>query len=85
MHQEREYPWNESGSKLVNPDFVAYAKAFGYEGVRVHKTEEFEPAFKAALARDNGTLIEIILDPEIITTRASMSQIRDAALKAQKS
>ena len=85
MHQEREYPWNESGSKLVNPDFVAYAKAFGYEGVRVHKTEEFEPAFKAALARANGTLIEIILDPEIITTRASMSQIRDAALKAQRS
>jgi len=84
MHQEREYPWNESGSKLVNPDFVAYAKAFGYEGVRVHKTEEFEPAFKAALARANGTLIEIILDPEIITTRASMSQIRDAALKAQR-
>jgi acetolactate synthase-1/2/3 large subunit len=83
MHQEREYPRNESGSKLVNPDFVAFAKAFGYAGIRVNRTEEFEPALKAALARDCGTLIEIILDPEIITTRASLSQIREAAIKSK--
>jgi acetolactate synthase-1/2/3 large subunit len=83
MHQEREYPTHESGSKLVNPDFVALAKAYGYEGVRVHKTDEFEPAFKQALGRSCGTVIEIMLDPEIITTRATLSQIRDAAINAK--
>lgn len=83
MHQEREYPSHESGSKLINPDFVALAKAYGYSGVRVTKTEEFEPAFKAALSSESGFLIEIVLDPEIITTRATLSQIREAAIKGR--
>lgn len=81
MHQEREFPSNESGSKLVNPDFTALAKAYGFNAVRVCKTDEFEPAFKAALLKAQGTLIEIMLDPENITTRATLSQIRDAAVK----
>lgn len=83
MHQEREYPRHESGSKLMNPDFVALAKAYGYEGVRVNKTADFEPAFKAALSSSKGTVIEVMLDPEIITTRATLSQIRDAAIKSR--
>jgi acetolactate synthase-1/2/3 large subunit len=83
MHQEREYPRHESGSKLMNPDFVALAKAYGYEGVRVNKTADFEPAFKAALSSCKGTVIEVMLDPEIITTRATLSQIRDAAIKSR--
>jgi acetolactate synthase-1/2/3 large subunit len=37
--------------------------------------------FKAALARDEGTLIEVMLDPEVITTRMTLSQIRENALK----
>jgi len=82
MHQEREYPRHESGSKLINPDFVALAKAYGYEGVLVTKTEQFEPAFRAALQSDRGYLIEIKLDPEVITTRATLSQIRDSAMAA---
>jgi acetolactate synthase-1/2/3 large subunit len=56
MHQEREYPRNVSGTELRNPDFVGLAKAYGYEGVRVAKTAEFEPALVAALERGQGTL-----------------------------
>ncbi|MFM8610052.1 MAG: thiamine pyrophosphate-binding protein [Burkholderiaceae bacterium] len=81
MHQEREYPQHESGSHLANPDFVALARAYGYEGVRITRTEEFEPALRAALARPQGTLIEAVIDPELITTRGTLSQIREAALK----
>ncbi len=85
MHQEREYPTHESGSHLQNPDFVALAKAYGYQGVRITRTEEFEAAFAMALKADRGTLIEVVLDPEVITTRATMSAIRQAALeRAQK-
>ena len=80
MHQEREYPTHVSGSTLQNPDFVKLAEAYGYVGVKLTKTEEFEPLFKAALARETGTLIEVILDPEVITTRVSLSQIRTNAL-----
>jgi acetolactate synthase-1/2/3 large subunit len=81
MHQEREYPTHVSGSTLKNPDFSELAKAYGYVGVKMTKTQEFEPLFKAALARDQGTLIEIMLDPDVITTRVSLSQIREDALK----
>jgi len=84
MHQEREYPKNESGSKLINPDFVALARAYGYEGVRITRTEEFEAAFKAAVGNNKGTLIEIVMDPEVITTRATLSQIREAGIKSRE-
>ena len=81
MHQEREYPRHESGSHLSNPDFVMLAQSYGYAGERVTRTEQFESAFRAALARNQGTVIEIMLDQEVITTRTTLSAIRDAALK----
>ena len=81
MHQEREYPRHKSGSHLSNPDFAALARAYGYEGVRITRTQEFEAAFKEALAREQGTLIEVMLDEEVITTRGTLSAITEAALK----
>ncbi len=80
MHQEREYPTHVSGSSLNNPDFAALAKAYGYEGVRITRTEEFEPALQQALARTGGTLIEVMIDPEVITTRATLQSIQQAAM-----
>jgi acetolactate synthase-1/2/3 large subunit len=85
MHQEREYPHHESGSGLRNPDFVALAQAYGYAGVHIEQTDQFEPALKAALALDRGTLIEVRLDPEVITTRATMTAIREAAIQKRSS
>jgi acetolactate synthase I/II/III large subunit len=81
MHQEREYPRHVSGSELANPDFPALARAYGYAGVRITRTAEFEPELVAALQRKQGTLIEVMLEPEVITTRASLSAIRERALK----
>jgi len=81
MHQEREYPRHVAGTDLVNPDFVGLARAYGYAGVRITRTEEFEPELLAALQRGQGTLIEVMLDPEVITTRGTLSGVREAALK----
>lgn len=83
MHQEREFPTHETSTKLINPDFSALARSYGYAGERVEKTDEFEVAFLAALARREGTVIDVIIDPEALTTRTSLSAIRDAALKRQ--
>jgi acetolactate synthase I/II/III large subunit len=82
MHQEREYPTHISGSNLNNPDFAALAKAYGYAGVRITRTAEFEAVLLDALARGQGTLIEVMLNPEVITTRGTLSAITAAALKA---
>jgi acetolactate synthase I/II/III large subunit len=81
MHQEREFPGHVSGSALLNPDFAALARAYGYAGVRITRTAEFEPQLVAALERGQGTLIEVMLDPEVITTRGTLSAITKAALK----
>ncbi|TFZ00539.1 thiamine pyrophosphate-binding protein [Ramlibacter henchirensis] len=81
MHQEREYPGNVHGTHLANPDFAALARAYGYAGVRITKTAQFEPELLAALERKQGTLIEVMLDPEVLTTRGTLSALREAALK----
>jgi acetolactate synthase-1/2/3 large subunit len=83
MHQEREFPTHNMGSNLRNPNFADLAKAYGYEGIRISKTEEFEPALLAALQREQGTLIEIMLDPEVITTRGTLSAITQQALTSK--
>lgn len=79
MHQEREYPAHVMGTPLRNPDFAALARAYGYVGVRITHTGQFEPELLSALARSEGTLIEVMLDPEVISTRGTLSAIRQAA------
>ena len=79
MHQEREYPQKVSGTALRNPDFCALARAYGYAAEQVTATDQFEAALLRALAADTGTLIEIPLDPEVITTRMTLSAISRAA------
>ena len=80
MHQERNYPGRVIGTELVNPDFAALARAYGAHRRTVERTEEFAPAFERALAAGKPALIEIRLDPEAITPRQSLSEIRKAAL-----
>jgi len=79
MHQEREYPQRVHGTSLVNPDFAAYARAFGAHGEVVETTEQFAPALERARAAGKPALIEIRIDPEAITPTATLQSIRSAA------
>ncbi len=81
MHQEREYPERISGTELANPDFAAYARAFGGHGETVERTADFAPAFERALASKKIAIIELRIDPEAITPTNTLSAIRAAALK----
>ena len=80
MHQEREYPQHVSGSALANPDFAALANAYGYVGVRITRSQEFEAQLIAAMQRTQGTLIELMISPEVISTRGTLSAITQAAM-----
>ncbi|WP_112662228.1 thiamine pyrophosphate-binding protein [Microvirga flavescens] len=84
MHQEREYPGRVSATMLKNPDFAAYAKAFGGYGERVETTEEFGPALERALTSGKPAILHCILDPEAITPSLSLSQIREQAQAKKK-
>ncbi|HEY2925582.1 thiamine pyrophosphate-binding protein [Piscinibacter sp.] len=79
MHQEREFPGRVSGSDLFNPDFVQLARAHGWRAERVDRTEQFEPAFKAALDARQPTLLHLKLDADVSTSRSTLTAIREAA------
>ena len=81
MHQEREYPGRVSGTELANPDFAAYARAFGGHGETVERTADFAPAFQRAVASGKPAILELRIDPEAITPSATLSGLRAAALK----
>ena len=83
MHQEREYPERISGSKIAGADFAKLAEGYGYHGVRITHSDEFEPELLATLKRldaKQGTLIELIISPEVITTRGTLSSITQQAM-----
>jgi acetolactate synthase-1/2/3 large subunit len=77
MHQEREYPGRVSATDLTNPDFAAFARAYGGHGETVEATEDFAPAFERARASGKPSIIEIKLDPEAITPMKTLTQIRE--------
>jgi acetolactate synthase-1/2/3 large subunit len=83
MHQERDYPARVYGTALRNPDFAAYARAFGAHGETVEKTADFAPAFERCLAAGKASLIEIRLDPQAITTQTTLDHIRTRAQHAR--
>jgi acetolactate synthase-1/2/3 large subunit len=84
MHQEREYPGRISATDLRNPDFSAYARAFGGFGVSVERTEDFPAAFAAAQASGKPAIVRLAIDPEAITPTTTIAKIRAKSL-AEKS
>jgi acetolactate synthase I/II/III large subunit len=80
MHQERHYPGRVSATALRNPDFAAYARAFGGRGERVERTDEFGPALERVLASGKPAILHCLLDPEAITPATTLSAIRAKAL-----
>ena len=84
MHQEREYPGRVSGSDLFNPDFAALARAFGWRAETMSRTEEFEPAFAAALASSLPTLLHLKLSADVSTSRSTLTAIRESAASRKR-
>jgi acetolactate synthase-1/2/3 large subunit len=85
MHQERRFPGRVVGTALRNPDFAALAKAYGAFGATISRTEEFASAFEEAVASKRGAIIELRMDPEMITTRGTLSALRRQAEAAKES
>jgi acetolactate synthase-1/2/3 large subunit len=84
MHQEREYPGRISATELRNPDFSAYARAFGGFGVSVERTEDFPAAFNAAQASGKPAIVRLTIDPEAITPTTTIAKIRAKAMTERK-
>jgi acetolactate synthase-1/2/3 large subunit len=76
MYQERTYPGRVSGTLLTNPDFARFMESFGGHGEVVQATDEFAPAFRRAVESGRPALIELRMNPEQITSRATIAQLR---------
>ena len=81
MHQEREFPGRVCATELHNPDFDAYARAFGGFGAMVKKTSDFPAAFRAARASGLPSIIHLKIDPDAILPGVTLSTIRERALQ----
>jgi acetolactate synthase-1/2/3 large subunit len=81
MHQERQFPGRPVGTELANPDFAAYARAFGAYGEVVTETAQFPAAFERALEAGTSALLELRIDPDAINPRTTLTSIREQALR----
>ena len=79
MHQERRFPGRVVGTTLTSPDFLALAQAYGVFGASITSTSDFARAFEEAAASRRAAIIELKMDPEMITTRTTLSEIRREA------
>lgn len=85
MHQERTYPARVHATGLANPDFAALARAYGAFGEKVTRTEDFESVFAAAQAAGKAAVIELVVDPEVLTPEQSLSAAREQGQKVKTS
>ena len=76
MHQERRYPERVVGTDIKNPDFVSIARAYGFYSEQVTSIEEFKAAFDNALDSKTGAVLDLIVDPEMLTPQQSITQAR---------
>jgi acetolactate synthase I/II/III large subunit len=76
MHQERRFPGRVSGTELVNPDFAALARAFGAHGERVDRSGDVRAALERALTAGVPAVLHLPVDPEALTPRQTLSEIR---------
>jgi acetolactate synthase-1/2/3 large subunit len=80
MHQEQNYPGRVVATNLRNPDFAAYAQAFGGHGERVERTEDFMAALQRSIASGKPAIIHCLVDVEALSPGKSLSQVRLAAV-----
>ena len=83
-HQERHYPARVSGTAMAgNPDFAALARAYGFHAERVESTADFPAAFARACGSPTGAVLDLVVSPESLTPKVTLTQMREAAMKAR--
>ena len=76
MHQERHFPRRVSGTEMINPDFAALARAYGFHAERIERTEEFADAFARALASPTGAVLDLNVASEAITPGMTIADLQ---------
>lgn len=80
MHQERDFPRRVYGTELINPDFVTLGAAYGFHAAKITDIAQFDEALEHALAAPQSALLELVVDPDIISTRTTITALREKAV-----
>jgi acetolactate synthase-1/2/3 large subunit len=83
-HQERRYPGRVIATELKNPDFCAYARAFGAWAERVEQTSDFPAAFEAARRAGAPALIHLVTPVEDIAPGRTITELRASRVQAPR-
>ncbi|MCA0964151.1 thiamine pyrophosphate-dependent enzyme [Salipiger bermudensis] len=78
MHQEREHPERISGTDIASSDIGRIAEGLGAAHERITETAQFKPALLRAFEHDAPTVIELMTDPDQISTRTTVGRLRGA-------
>jgi len=79
--QELFYSRNYCSTCLhTSPDFVALAKAYGAEGIRIQKQEELVPLLTRAFKTPDPVIVDVVVEPEdnvypMVPAGASLSEM----------
>ena len=76
LHREGDDPGRVSGTELANPDFAAWARAFGAEGIVVERDSDIEAAVEAALAAEGSVVVDVRSSLEAISAYTTLAKLR---------
>lgn len=83
LHQERDHPGRVSGTALTNPDFAAWAAAFGAKGFRLDPGGDIEEMVAAFLAHDGAALLSVRTSAEAISAHTTITALHARMRAAQ--
>jgi len=58
----------EKDGKPYSPDYAAIARAYGIDGVKIHKAAEFRPALEKAIKSGKPFVIDVVMQNEPVPT-----------------
>ena len=82
LHQERDHPNRVSGTDLVNPNFAAWAEAFGMKGFTIAQGDDIASIVGAFLAHDGPALLSVRSSAEAISAYITISGLHARMAKS---
>lgn len=70
------------GCNIIGPDYVALAKAYGGDGIRLDKSSDADKVVRMALSTEGLFLIHVIVDPKL---KADMATFSDSSIALMNS
>lgn len=70
------------GCDIIGPDYVALAKAYGGDGIRLDKSCDADKVVRMALEKEGLFLIHVLVDPKL---KADMATFSDKSISLMNS